>query len=367
MDRFPVPWRRLGVLLLLLAGGGAIVLVIDDGDDSTPPLTITLGGPGASAVTLGESGRQQLDAIERNELDDHGGLREERPESVPEAQLEDGRAQQRELARRDRLPERSPLAAPEQPGCTSRFVRNFSSRNGVAPRLWVLHYTVSANRSGWDDVDAIVSWFDQSRSQASSNYVIDHEGHCAYIVAESDKAWTQAAFNPVAISAEVVNSGHDASYAGVAGLRALAQVLSDSAARWGIPLQRGAVSGCEVVRPGIVDHAQLGACGGGHGDISPWGVDEVLAAATAARAAGGSAGGAGAAPTPLTAVERRIVAGLARPAGSGHSRRFWCRRDRDQRTLLRRTARTRPGGWALRHRGARYQLLGTAYTRAECR
>lgn len=250
-------------------------------------------------------------------------------------------------------------------------MRNFSSRNGVAPRLWVLHFTVSANRAGWDDVNAIVSWFDQTRSQASSNYVIDHEGNCAYIVRESDKAWTQATFNPLAISAEVVNTGSESSYAGVAGLQRLAQVLSDSAARWNIPLQRGAVSGCTVTRPGIVDHEQLGACGGGHGDIKPWSVDEVIAAAIAARAAGGSAGGTPATPaapaTPLTAVERRIVAGTAQPAGTGHSRRYWCSRDRDQRTLVRRTARRTPGGWDVRHRGARYQLLGRAYTRASCR
>jgi hypothetical protein len=361
VDRLSIPWRRVGACVLLLLGGGSLVLVIAGDDGSAPRLTITLGGPGQHAVTLGEAGREQLEAIERSELDGHGGLRDERPESVPAAQLGEGRAQLRELARHDRLPEVAPLAAPAQPGCSSRFVRNFSSRNGVAPRLWVLHYTVSANRLGVGDVNAIVAWFDQTRSQASSHYVIDAEGHCAYIVRESDKAWTQAAYNPVSLSAEVINTGHDSTYAGVAGLARLAQVLSDSAGRWGIPLQRGAVAGCTVVRPGVVDHAQLGACGGGHGDIAPFDVDAVIAAAAAHRRASAPP------PSPLTAVERRIVAGLARPAGTGHSRRWWCRRDRDQRTLLRSAARTRPGGWTAHRRGTRYQLLARAYTRAGCR
>jgi N-acetyl-anhydromuramyl-L-alanine amidase AmpD len=64
----------------------------------------------------------------------------------------------------------------------------------------VLHYTVSPNRVGWSDVNAVVAEFANPAFQASSNYVIDGEGHCAYIVRESDKAWTQAAANPFAIS-----------------------------------------------------------------------------------------------------------------------------------------------------------------------
>jgi peptidoglycan hydrolase-like protein with peptidoglycan-binding domain len=158
-------------------------------------------------------------------------------------------------------------------------VQNFSSRRGVPPRIFVLHYTVSANRPGWSDVYAVSSLFDRPAFSASSNYVIDNEGHCAYIVRESDKAWTQAAANPFSISAEIINTGHEPTLAAKAGLEKLGLVIDDAAKRWDIPLQEGLVRGCVVVRPGIVDHHSLGACGGGHFDITPYSVPQVIAAA----------------------------------------------------------------------------------------
>lgn len=47
----------------------------------------------------------------------------------------------------------------------------------------------------------------------------------------------------------------------------MAKVVHDCAQRWSIPLRRGAASGCAVTRAGVVDHATLGSCGGGHFDI----------------------------------------------------------------------------------------------------
>jgi hypothetical protein len=211
-------------------------------------------------------------------------MKTETPAAAPKSVIENAREQQDALAASDQLPLVTPDAAPSQRGCTSNFVVNYSSRRGVRPRLFVLHYTVSANRAGWSDVNAIVALFNTVAFQASSNYVIDGEGNCAYIVRESDKAWTQAALNPVAISVEVINSGHESIYAGPAGLKKIALVVSDALRRWQIPVQLGAVSNGVVTRAGIVDHAMLGVAGGGHHDINPFKVAPVIAAVKALRA-----------------------------------------------------------------------------------
>lgn len=161
-----------------------------------------------------------------------------------------------------------PLATPSQRGCASREVRNFSSRMGARPALLVLHYTVSRNRPGTGDVDAIVNYFNDPRAQASSQYVIDFEGNCAYIVQEQDKAWTQGFFNPWSISIEFIAVGDEPVWP-EAGLRKGALVFADSAKRWGIPIRWASVDGCKIVRSGIIDHDALD-CGNVHTDVTPY-------------------------------------------------------------------------------------------------
>lgn len=160
------------------------------------------------------------------------------------------------------------LAAPEQPGCKTDLVRNSSSRKGARPALLVAHYTVSENRSGWSDVDAIVSYFDQPRAQASSHYVIDFEGNCAYIVNEAAKSWTQGFFNPWSISIEFIATGKERVWDERA-LRRGAKVFAAAAERWGIPVQQAVTRGCEIVRAGITDHDALD-CGNSHTDVKPY-------------------------------------------------------------------------------------------------
>jgi N-acetyl-anhydromuramyl-L-alanine amidase AmpD len=104
-------------------------------------------------------------------------------------------------------------------GCATRFVRNQSGRGGIRPQWQVWHYTVSHNVPGWADVNSVVALFDRASSQASSNFVIDAEGHCAYIVPIEAKAWTQAAGNPFSISYEIVDYGNEPAYMGVGGVR----------------------------------------------------------------------------------------------------------------------------------------------------
>lgn len=283
----------LGALLTLVLGIGITIVATDDGGDNPSgkhhrTVTVHVGGGTAAAtstpgndptVALTPAAQAYAKGAASSELGHHDDLRNEDPAGVSNEDLAAGALQQDELAKTDNLPIVTPDAAPQQAGCTTHLVRNFSSRRGVRPRLFVLHYTVSPNRPGWGDVNAVVSLFDRSAFQASSNYVIDNEGNCAYIVRESDKAWTQAAANPVSISVEVINTGHEPTYAGSVGLAKIARVIHDADARWAIPNQRGAVNGCTVARAGIIDHHSLGACGGGHFDIQPpYSVDAVIAA-----------------------------------------------------------------------------------------
>ncbi|MDX8151081.1 N-acetylmuramoyl-L-alanine amidase [Patulibacter brassicae] len=284
----------LGAIVSLVAVLAAIALGVATDDGAPPPATTSsvvtlplapsaIADPGQpDAVTVPSQALEQA----ARATEDHRGSRSENPPGVSAGELDAGREQQEDLVQRDDLPNVTPLAAPSQRGCRSTFVRNASSRRGVKPRLFVVHYTVSANRPGWDDVNAIVGLFNTPSFAASSSYVIDDEAHCAYIVRESDKPWTQAGFNPVSISVEMIATGREGRLTSAAGMRRLGQVISDSTRRWGIPLQRGAVSGCTVTRAGIVDHRQLGSCGGGHVDISPYSLAPVIAAAKAARAGG---------------------------------------------------------------------------------
>lgn len=160
-----------------------------------------------------------------------------------------------------------PLATP-QPLSLTKLVRNFSSRNGARPILLVAHDTESPNVPGTQDVLAIWSWFNNVQSQASSNYTTDAEGNTILMVPDTAKAWTQAWFNPEAISDEMIGHASQTAWPETQ-LRAVAELFAAESKRWGIPIQLGAVSGCTITRAGIVDHLMLGACGGGHHDNGP--------------------------------------------------------------------------------------------------
>lgn len=279
-------------LVVALVGVGVIVEVTDDnGDGHADRVTIKLGGQddlpagvpaGPAAVTLEPQAVEDLEALE--ERDPHKGLDDETPAGLPAGAykvlpnyLDDN------VARND-LPDLSPLAAPEQAGCVTRLVANQSSRNGVRPRVLVAHYTVSRNRPGWDDVNAIVGYFNNPAAQASSHYVIDADGNCAYIVPETAKSWTEAAGNPYSIGFEHIAYGDEADLATPAGYAKDGKVYAAAARRWGIPIQRGAINTatCVPTRPGIVQHADFGTCGGGHHDINPFDLGKLIAATRAA-------------------------------------------------------------------------------------
>lgn len=267
--------------VLLLIGGMTIVLTDSDEDGKPEKTTITFkvdtldASPDADkTVTVPEVAVEQAEeGITAKE--DHTGARDETPEGVPEAQLEANvEAIQENRATTEALPTAG--ASGGFPGCATSFVRNQSSRRGVRPTVQVLHYTVSPNRPGRSDVNGITAYFNRSSSQASSNFVIDAEGNCNYIVPIEAKAWTQGGGNPWAVSYEIIATGRESSYLGAKGYSKLRSVMQEVSRRTKIPMRTGRISGCSPSRSGIVQHANGGSCWGGHHDIGPFNFASVV-------------------------------------------------------------------------------------------
>lgn len=164
-------------------------------------------------------------------------------------------------------------ATGSQEGCQDRRnVVNHSFRSGVVPRILVAHYTVSPNVDGWGDVNAIVNYFNRAEIDASSTYIIDFEGNCAYIVDEDLKPWTQGFFNPWSISIEFIATGSESKKEwktkGRAGLKKAAKVFADASLRWNIPIRIVNPEGCGTPPKGLTDHDRL-ECGNFHTDVKP--------------------------------------------------------------------------------------------------
>lgn len=100
--------------------------------------------------------------------------------------------------------ERAELDAADPRPEISASVCNQSSRRGLKPRIIVLHTTEGHNRPGLTDLSGLVRFFDNPASQASSHVANDAEGNDARMVPDESKAWTQAAFNAVALSIEQI-------------------------------------------------------------------------------------------------------------------------------------------------------------------
>jgi hypothetical protein len=270
----------IAALLAVLAGGGAVIVTITSDDERVAPATITVPVDGLDAGKKPD----RVVEVPAAAVKQAAPTIEDNLNAPPAATSADELAAANQAAAK--------IAQTQQPlptagatagfaGCRTSFVRNQSSRRGVRPQLQVLHYTVSPNRPGWSDVDAVVALFNRSSSQASSHFVIDTEGHCAYIVPIEQKSWTEAAGNPFSVSYEIIATGKEPQYLTAPGLNKLRQVMLEVAKRTGIPMRAGAVSGCTPTRTGIVQHKDFGICGGGHVDIAPFDARKVIADVTA--------------------------------------------------------------------------------------
>ncbi len=358
------PWATSLVAMLALVIGGLAIGVNwtdSDGDGKTDSVEFTVNvkpGDGAKPVDVSVPApvvAQAKVALESQLKDQTPPLAEQvAPEQLEAAQDRAQEIQQNQTA----LPTAGASAGFE--GCVTRFVRNQSSRNGVRPQHQTLHYTVSFNRPGWSDVNAIIAMFDRSSFGASSNFVIDAEGNCAYIVPIENKSWTQAAANPFAISYEIIAYGNETAYLDPAGYRKLSSVMKQVAARTGIPVKRVGTNGCSPSARGVVQHYDYGICGGGHHDIKPFSVDQVVKIV--------AAGPDAAITSKLTKGEKKIVSrrcyhwykhqqvkGAVKQEQLRFSR-HWKSEAADQRRAIVR-AHARGGSWKTRSRGTRQQVM----------
>jgi hypothetical protein len=271
-------WAAALVAVLLALGSLGISVVqttTDDGQGTTQKRTdVTFkvneeAGDGKPTTTL-EVPKKTAVEVQSQVVDKH--LRDETPAVAEQVVPEDLEAAQEyvEDLKVEQVPLPTAGASQGFVGCRTYFVRNQSSRNGVRPQLQVLHYTVSKNVMGWGDVLSIVRYFDRADVGASSHFIIDAEGNCAYTVPIERKAWTQAAANPYSISYEIINYGNEAVFMSPAGYAKLRSVMIQVSNRTGIPMQTAALNGCVPVKGGTTQHAAFGYCGGGHHDIGPF-------------------------------------------------------------------------------------------------
>lgn len=267
-----------GVLALLVALAGFGVTLTQSTDNSTPgktTKTVTLhfdksGTPGVQTGTAPVPAPVQA-AIKPNLETD---LKSQTPAGMTQEQI-DAAAKAAEGIKQTLPGLPTGGATVEVPGCRTEFIHSYSSRHGVRPTIFTLHLTVSRNVPGWADVNAIVNLF--AHEEASSNFVLDGEGHCAYIVPIEQKAWTQAAGNPFSISVEVIDTGSESVYLQPAGMRQLRVIARFVNKQAGIPIRPGKVSSsCTPVRSGFVQHFDWGICGGGHVDIRPFPVPQIV-------------------------------------------------------------------------------------------
>lgn len=316
------------VIAVLVAFGFKIPGVASTSPDVT---TTTVRTPlGTTQITADTGDVEQLGGS-------HDGTRDETPASLSPEAAATAQAQADQIARRDPLSPLDVLAAPQQRGCRSQFVRSHSTRGGTKPVWIVSHYTVSPNLPGFRDINALTAYSNNSQNGVSWHYNVDRQGNCAYTVPETQKAWTQAAANRLSIGIEIINRGRgDAPLFTADGLKRYARLLSDIARRWNIPIQRGkASSSCRVIRRGLLDHNDLGACGGNHFDVTPYSIGAIIRAVKRYRSTTG----------------RRVR--YPHVQNFGPKRRAWC----DRLALVRAHAHT--GGWTKRRTAAarRYKML----------
>lgn len=149
-------------------------------------------------------------------------------------------------------------------------VVNRSSRGGATPGLIVLHTTEGTNRAGLTDLSGLVSFFDQSSTQASSHVANDGEGHDARMVPDEEKAWTCSNDNSFTLNLEQIGfastTRRDWYTKYEHQLANTARWIAYWSERWDIPIRRGIAPAGILIRKGVASHKQLGILGGGHWD-----------------------------------------------------------------------------------------------------
>ena len=149
-------------------------------------------------------------------------------------------------------------------------VANQSERTATVQAI-AIHTTESHPRPGLADLRAVVGWFDNPRSQASSHVIVDAEGMSAQCVPDERKAWTIGAFNSLTLNIELIGWANTPRWRWLRRERQLkktAKYLAYWSKRYGIPLDRGRLARSPngqaiVARKGVVCHVDATNCGFG--------------------------------------------------------------------------------------------------------
>jgi Putative peptidoglycan binding domain/N-acetylmuramoyl-L-alanine amidase len=161
---------------------------------------------------------------------------------------------------------------------------NVSSRGGEKVRLIVVHTS-----EGAQSYQSLGSFFANPSSQVSSHTGIDDTaGTIGEYVGRSNKAWTSANANPVAVQTELCTPSGAAQGWSAATWNSHATMLSncaawiaEEAAQFKIPIVKLSPQQAQSGSAGVCGHGDLGSWGGGHTDPGPnfpW--SQVIAMAT---------------------------------------------------------------------------------------
>ena len=145
---------------------------------------------------------------------------------------------------------------------------NYSSRGGAGVRLIIVHTAEGART-----IESLGNFFASSSAQVSSHTGADDKPNTVgEYVRRDNKAWTAAAFNPVAVQIELCGfaswtaSDWDAHPNMLANCAAW---IAEEAAVYNIPIVRLNSSQAQGSGRGVCGHNELGSAGGGHWDPGP--------------------------------------------------------------------------------------------------
>lgn len=285
------PWQLfLAALISLVVGAGVAIDLVDNGPDhgpSKPRLSLGVHIGPTTKVDNADADAKPNDVVELSpkaqdvaqQLVQHpGDLVKDKPNAAP---LEGTAPQIAEGL----IP--FPWASDEITGCRTRFLKvNFSAR-GVPPEkvvLFELHFTAGPDiPNSRADVDGLTAFGNRASSRVSWHINMDKDGECDYNVPLRSKAWTIANLNSYTINVEVAGRGEEP-YLRPGGYHQLASIIAQVRQAYpGIKLRVGATDGhCHPTLGGIDSHYRGGPCSGGHTDILPHNLADVVAKIRAA-------------------------------------------------------------------------------------
>lgn len=175
---------------------------------------------------------------------------------------------------------KAPFAAEEIPGCRTAFLNTNWSYRTVPQSMviwYVPHYTAGRDiPNSRADVTGLTAYGNNPAARVSWNINMDKDGNCDYNVPLRYKSWAFGNANSRAINMEVHGSG-EAPYLRAGGYKQLARIWKYVHSAYPqIKLKIGSVNNCGPGTAGWVTHWMGGSCSGGHTDIRPLSLPEVV-------------------------------------------------------------------------------------------